>query len=746
MADPLAGPDLPPLGEEEPLFARGLDGRLIVARAPTVADLDRTVKLKVDGSAEFVVPKAVPATDAQGNIMYKADDTPVVRATTIFDAARSAPALLAGLTPPPGCPVRIPVLCHRDHMAPVAVCRVCAVQIVKPDPRDPSKPPRVERKVLPACQHPVENGMEVHTMWSPDSKYRTQVRAAVQGLFELLSADHFHPEQDAALGGRASKCQNELAGDTRGADQHDAGNAADLQAVLRANWAAFPQDAAGPREQAARDRVAGGVSRFAPKPFRKGLVDGLQPVAPGHPPAPFLVDHNSCILCDRCVRACGEVKPFRVIGRSGKGSATRIAFDLRPLPMADSSCRQCGECMTACPTGAITFAQRVLDSAPDRLDKLLTHDGRLPPAEAVSADDLLGRELFSRLPKPFLEWNRGSVRKRVVRPGDVLADEGEFGTAAFVLPGRKDTGAVVAVCKTGAAPVSLAAADPAVQAAVKKLPKKYGAVVRLLTADPGALHGETSIVNQARRFASMVAVRAGEVLEVDRNVLHMLLRDRTIRAVMDTKYAGRAIREFLPKGVSKSKLFSAVTARTGDKDWVGRFVAHLLAAISDSYQPGTATMAELNALAADELAAAGKVVTTRLPTSFLTRIQLVRANPGQVICRAGESANNFYLIRTGFVGVEVATPTGPLALKPLTTGECFGEVALLTALWPGVEDAVGRPVARGVRTATCTALDHAELVLVPGAVFDDFLDAPANKAVRQAMRDSVAEDLKRFSK
>jgi formate dehydrogenase major subunit len=65
------------------------------------------------------------------------------------------------------------------------------------------------------------------------------------------------------------------------------------------------------------------------------------------------VDHDACILCDRCVRACDDIQGNDVIGRSGKGYDTRIAFDLSD-PMGASSCVACGECVASCPTGALT--------------------------------------------------------------------------------------------------------------------------------------------------------------------------------------------------------------------------------------------------------------------------------------------------------------------------------------------------------------------------------------------------------
>jgi formate dehydrogenase major subunit len=65
------------------------------------------------------------------------------------------------------------------------------------------------------------------------------------------------------------------------------------------------------------------------------------------------VDHQACILCDRCIRACDDVQHNDVIGRTGKGYATRIGFDL-DTPMGESTCVSCGECVAACPTGALT--------------------------------------------------------------------------------------------------------------------------------------------------------------------------------------------------------------------------------------------------------------------------------------------------------------------------------------------------------------------------------------------------------
>jgi predicted molibdopterin-dependent oxidoreductase YjgC len=69
--------------------------------------------------------------------------------------------------------------------------------------------------------------------------------------------------------------------------------------------------------------------------------------------AVIAVDHQACILCDRCIRGCDELQHNNVIGRTGKGYATRIAFDL-DTAMGESTCVACGECAAVCPTGALT--------------------------------------------------------------------------------------------------------------------------------------------------------------------------------------------------------------------------------------------------------------------------------------------------------------------------------------------------------------------------------------------------------
>ena len=72
------------------------------------------------------------------------------------------------------------------------------------------------------------------------------------------------------------------------------------------------------------------------------------------------VNLDSCIHCNLCVRACREVQVNDVIGMAGRGQNSQVVFDIAD-PMGDSTCVGCGECVQACPTGALMPAT-VLDS------------------------------------------------------------------------------------------------------------------------------------------------------------------------------------------------------------------------------------------------------------------------------------------------------------------------------------------------------------------------------------------------
>jgi len=143
------------------------------------------------------------------------------------------------------------------------------------------------------------------------------------------------------------------------------------------------------------DRVGVEESRFAAR---------AKEAAPDRSHPAMAVHLDACIECTLCVRACREVQVNDVIGMAGRGPNEKIVFDFDD-PMGRSTCVACGECVQACPTGALMPAT-VLDRAgqfahtPDRSidsvcpycgvgceivyrienDKLLSVDGKNGPA------------------------------------------------------------------------------------------------------------------------------------------------------------------------------------------------------------------------------------------------------------------------------------------------------------------------------------------------------------------------------
>jgi formate dehydrogenase major subunit len=87
------------------------------------------------------------------------------------------------------------------------------------------------------------------------------------------------------------------------------------------------------------------------------------------------VNLDACIQCTRCVRACREVQNNDVIGYAFRGAQSKIVFDLDD-PMGASTCVACGECVQACPTGALMPSGKVgLDVADKLVDSVCPYCG-----------------------------------------------------------------------------------------------------------------------------------------------------------------------------------------------------------------------------------------------------------------------------------------------------------------------------------------------------------------------------------
>ena len=77
------------------------------------------------------------------------------------------------------------------------------------------------------------------------------------------------------------------------------------------------------------------------------------------------VNLDACIQCTRCVRACRDEQVNDVIGLAFRGDHAKIVFDMDD-PMGASTCVACGECVQACPTGALMPARDVALTVPDK--------------------------------------------------------------------------------------------------------------------------------------------------------------------------------------------------------------------------------------------------------------------------------------------------------------------------------------------------------------------------------------------
>jgi formate dehydrogenase major subunit len=133
------------------------------------------------------------------------------------------------------------------------------------------------------------------------------------------------------------------------------------------------------------------------------------------PPAPdrshpaMAVQLDACIQCNLCVRACREVQVNDVIGMAARGYHEKIVFDFDD-PMGNSTCVACGECVQACPTGALmpatlVDANGVYTNAPEReVDSVCPYCGvgcqltyKIKDARIVAVDGRNGPANHNRL-------------------------------------------------------------------------------------------------------------------------------------------------------------------------------------------------------------------------------------------------------------------------------------------------------------------------------------------------------------
>ena len=377
------------------------------------------------------------------------------------------------------------------------------------------------------------------------------------------------------------------------------------------------------------------------------------------------VDHSACIVCDRCVRACTDIAHNDVIGRAGKGYGTVIAFDAG-APMGQSTCVSCGECMTSCPTGALMnkgFGEAHIPGTPVSAEILLRlpgPDGRTPLFEGISPK-FLNKALSG------IGRNEGDVVERRFKQGEVICREGDFGSTAFyIVEGSAEVSITTPLSgvqteprgffgkmksrlvrhgdRGSVGPAPLIPIDAPVDL------RRDAPVARL---HAGELFGEMTCLNFYPRSATVRAAEDCVVLEMLRPVLQLLLRSKHFRAQHEKTYRARTLDTHL----------RAVPLLAGlDQEFIDR---------------------------------------------LRERVDLIRYEPGQVICREGGPADSFFIVRLGFVKISQQFPGGELVRAYQGRGGYFGEMGLL----------LGTP-----RTATCTAVDHVELVRVGAEDFRAMLE------------------------
>jgi len=199
--------------------------------------------------------------------------------------------------------IDIPTLCFLPTLTPVNVCRVCVVEVTG------------SRVLVPACSRRIEAGMTILT----ESE---RVRVSRRMVLELL------------------------------ASSVDLSTAPGLDDMMT-RYGAHPERYGRPAAPAAageRDAREPGHHE-APEGARAETV--AQPVKVDNDL--YIRDYSKCVLCYKCVEACGvDAQNTFAIAVAGRGFDARISTEV-DVPLPDSACVYCGNCIGVCPTGALMF-------------------------------------------------------------------------------------------------------------------------------------------------------------------------------------------------------------------------------------------------------------------------------------------------------------------------------------------------------------------------------------------------------
>ena len=195
-----------------------------------------------------------------------------------------------------------PTLCYLENLTPVNVCRVCVVEV------------EGSRTLVPACSRKAEPGMTVHT----DSE---RVRTSRKMVLEFLASSADLSLAAPEVQGWMSRYSVDPGRYGPAAAEHPAGE----------------RDATRPGEHHPADGTAADTVR-QPVKYDNDI---------------YVRDYSRCILCYKCVEACGEdAQNTFAIAVAGRGFDTRISTEF-DVTLPGSACVYCGNCIGVCPTGAL---------------------------------------------------------------------------------------------------------------------------------------------------------------------------------------------------------------------------------------------------------------------------------------------------------------------------------------------------------------------------------------------------------